>query len=141
MNHDPSSPRRKALVYVAGPISKGDVISNVCDAHNAGMALLKAGFAAIVPHGSVFWGNRLLFTKTDGFTFIPEAQPAGTTHADWMGMDLAIVERCDAVLRLPGESKGADMETAHAKAHGVPVYHSLAALTAAYAGGEGVSVG
>ena len=43
-------------------------------------------------------------------------------------MDLAWIERCDALLRMPGESSGADREVEHARAHSVPVFHSRGAL-------------
>ena len=33
-----------------------------------------------------------------------------------------LIEHCDAVLRLPGESKGADEDVRQAKARGIPVY-------------------
>ena len=36
---------------------------------------------------------------------------------------------CDAVLRLPGESKGADNEVRVAKANKIPVFYSIDALT------------
>ena len=32
---------------------------------------------------------------------------------------------CDAVLRLPGDSKGADQDVAIAQKRGIPVFHSL----------------
>lgn len=34
-------------------------------------------------------------------------------------------EHCDAVLRLPGESTGADQDVAIAKRRGIPVYHHI----------------
>jgi hypothetical protein len=37
-----------------------------------------------------------------------------------------LLERCDAVLRLPGESRGADQDVAIARRRGIPVYTSLA---------------
>ena len=37
-----------------------------------------------------------------------------------------LLHHCDAVLRLPGESKGADQDVAIAKERGLPVYRSLA---------------
>jgi len=37
-----------------------------------------------------------------------------------------LLQRCDAVLRLPGESKGADQDVAIAKSRNLPVYYSLA---------------
>jgi hypothetical protein len=36
-----------------------------------------------------------------------------------------LLERCDAVLRLPGASQGADNDVKIATEHGLPVYHSL----------------
>ena len=36
-----------------------------------------------------------------------------------------LLKRCDAVLRLPGASRGADMDVACAKALGLPVYHHV----------------
>lgn len=37
-----------------------------------------------------------------------------------------LLERCDAVLRLPGDSKGADQDVAIARDRGIPVYFDLA---------------
>ncbi|MFS0734724.1 DUF4406 domain-containing protein [Microbacterium sp. 1P10UB] len=37
-----------------------------------------------------------------------------------------LLQRCDAVLRLPGASKGADQDVAIAESRGIPVYRSLA---------------
>ena len=36
-----------------------------------------------------------------------------------------LLQHCDAVLRLPGESKGADQDVAIAQKRGIPVYSSL----------------
>jgi hypothetical protein len=36
-----------------------------------------------------------------------------------------LLERCDAVLRIPGESQGADEDVRIAKERGLPVYYSL----------------
>src|SRR5262249_20699236 len=36
-----------------------------------------------------------------------------------------LIERCDAVLRLPGDSKGADEDVRRARARGMPVYTRL----------------
>jgi hypothetical protein len=40
-----------------------------------------------------------------------------------------LLQRCDAVLRLPGASRGADMDVASARALGLPVYFSLEEIT------------
>jgi hypothetical protein len=39
-----------------------------------------------------------------------------------------LLEHCDAVLRLPGESTGADQDVAIARRRGLPVYHTLAEI-------------
>lgn len=114
---------REVVVYIAGPISKGDLYHNIDQAHEAGIALLKSGIPALVPHGSCFWGNRHREREQWGYT--PEVTPCGTTCEDWYGMDLPLVRRCDAVLRLPGESRGADLEVAEAQKLGRPVFHSV----------------
>jgi hypothetical protein len=36
-----------------------------------------------------------------------------------------LIERCDAILRLPGESKGADNDVRLANERGIPVYYQL----------------
>ncbi len=36
-----------------------------------------------------------------------------------------LLQHCDAVLRLPGDSRGADQDVAIARERGIPVYHSL----------------
>jgi hypothetical protein len=43
-----------------------------------------------------------------------------------MKQDFEWLKCCDAVLRLPGESTGADREVALAKELGIPVYYSIA---------------
>jgi hypothetical protein len=42
-----------------------------------------------------------------------------------------LLEHCDAVLRLPGESTGADQDVAIATERGLPVYHTLDEIPAA----------
>lgn len=36
-----------------------------------------------------------------------------------------LLQHCDAVLRLPGESRGADNDVRIARERGIPVYHSI----------------
>jgi len=47
-----------------------------------------------------------------------------------MGVSLALAERCDAILRLPGESSGADEEVAVLRAAGKPVWYSIPEIPA-----------
>lgn len=46
-------------------------------------------------------------------------------YEQWMEMDFAMLEVCDIVLRLPGESSGADREVDFAKEKGIPVVTSF----------------
>jgi len=46
----------------------------------------------------------------------------------WLELDNQFIPCCEAVLRLPGESNGADKEVALAKKLGIPVFESIAAL-------------
>lgn len=107
-------------VYVAGPISKGDLQTNIRQALDAGHALLKAGFAPMVPHLTCYWAG-------DGSAAV---LPRDTTHDDWYGMNEPWVTVADAVLRLPGESVGADREVELANRLGIPVYREVADLIA-----------
>jgi hypothetical protein len=49
-------------------------------------------------------------------------------HQAWLENDLPHVAAADAVLRLPGQSLGAEMECMHAEACGVPVYNTIEEL-------------
>lgn len=108
------------LVYVAGPISRGDLRANVRQACEAGVRLMKAGVAVHVPHLTCYMGQ-----VYDGLGAVPEVLPRGTVIEDWYGMSLVEVRRCDALLRLPGESRGSDLEEAEMRRFGRPVFHSV----------------
>ena len=41
-----------------------------------------------------------------------------------------LLEKCDAILRIPGESRGADLEMAKAKAMGKTIFYSLEEIPA-----------
>jgi hypothetical protein len=100
-------------IYIAGPYTKGDVALNVRAAFAMASDLADRGFAPFVPHATHFW--HLLFPRP---------------YADWLRLDLAFLPTCHALIRLPGESSGADGEVAEAIRLGLPVYHSLAELLA-----------
>jgi len=57
----------------------------------------------------------------------PIIRVAGEERFDeiMMPVSLALTERCDAILRLGGSSRGADAEVARFAAAGKPVFHSL----------------
>lgn len=98
----------RTKVYISGPITKGDRERNLQQAMDAHLALLTAGFAPICPHLTML---------------LPHAWT--TEHGVWIECDLPWVAVADALLRLPGESAGAEAECDFAFECGVPVFSSL----------------
>ena len=100
-------------VYVAGPYSSGDTATNVQNAIEAGDQLLKAGIAPYIPHLNHYWHE--LYPHDWG---------------EWLALDKEWLLLCDAVVRLFGESKGADRECEWAREAGIPIYGSVAECVA-----------
>jgi hypothetical protein len=71
---------------------------------------------------------------------LPVLQAAGATVFDPLSEQVMyptaqrLLQRCDAVLRLPGESRGADQDVAIARERGLPVFHRLEDLLQHLAG-------
>ena len=98
------------IVYVAGPYT-GDEDANVKRAVDAANELFDAGCVPFVPHLSHHWEER---------------SAAKRPWEAWLTWCLTWVGFCDVVLRLPGESKGAEIEESHARLLGIPVVRSVA---------------
>jgi hypothetical protein len=117
------------LIYVAGPIRRGCIDHNVGQADDAMLALMKAGFSVINPMLSCWAGMGAIRRDTPGADTHPHPLAHGGFRElgaePWLTMDLEMVKRSDAVLRLPGESSGADGEVAHANEHKIPVMYSV----------------
>jgi hypothetical protein len=99
---------RKKTVYIASPYTLGDVAINVKVQLDTVDKLMNKGFAPFAP----------LYSH---FQHMVHPRP----YTDWIEIDLVWVEVCDCVLRLPGESKGADGEVEHALKHNKPVFYSI----------------
>ena len=112
--------RLRIRVYIAGPISLGDQTENVRHAGNVGVRLLRRGFAVMIPQ---------LTHLVD-----PTSVHGTVGYAHWLESDFSFISVCDAVLRLPGESAGADAETAFAASLSIPVFTSVDDLQAHYRG-------
>jgi hypothetical protein len=110
---------RKLRVYVAGPISKGDLGSNLRMALDAANELIRVGLYPYVPHLSILWG---LVDPPDGASM--------TEARGWLPYNFGWLEVCDVLLRLPGESVGAAEEVHWAKKHGIPVFYSITGVRA-----------
>jgi hypothetical protein len=95
-------------VYVAAPYYKGDQIVNVRNAINAAQILVECGYVPFVPHLYHFW-HFLWPSRQD----------------QWKRLDIHWLRCCQVLIRLPGESEGADMEVKLAKQYGIPVYYSV----------------
>lgn len=100
-------------VYVAGPYTKGDVAVNVRNAFEAANQLADLGFAPFVPHHTHFW--HMMFPRPYEF---------------WLDLDSQFLPFCNAILRLPGESNGADKEVKQAEDAGIPVFFDIESLAA-----------
>ena len=95
----------KPLVYVAGPIT-GNPFGCVRQAVDAFRWLRKAGTVPFLPQLSVLHEM---------------VQPEG--YEEWLAYDFDVLERCDALVRLPGESPGADREVVHARSLRLPIFY------------------
>jgi hypothetical protein len=99
------------LVYIAGPYSQPDPVLNTRAAIDWAEQVAKLAAVPVVPHLSHLWH---LISPHD--------------YEWWLAYDLAILARCDALLRIPGNSPGADREVEWAGEHGIPVARSLSWL-------------
>ena len=92
-------------IYISHPITLGDGCDNFYDCCKVQQLLMEAGYAVLNPGLSMMHPNG---------KNIPWQR--------WIDSDLKWVEVADMVVRLPGESKGADVECEHARKCGIPVY-------------------
>ena len=111
---------RYQYIYVAGPISKGDTLLNIRNGMLTGIELIKRGYTPFVPHNDMV--QYLLDPDTLDYETI-------------LQQDLAWVKKCDALLRLSGDSPGADREEQYAISQGLFVTNSMNALDEANAEG------
>jgi hypothetical protein len=86
----------KTFVYVAGPYTNGDPVLNTRNAIAVADRLHSMGYIPVIPHLSMLW-----------HTVSPKP------YDWWLEYDFELMSLCDAVVRLPGESTGADRECEH----------------------------
>jgi len=92
------------LAYISCPLTLGNRNHNWFQAAEAQRLLMQAGYAVHNP------AHALMFPAQNQFTW----------H-EWLAMDEVVISRCDLIVLLPGESKGADREVAYARKRGIPV--------------------
>jgi len=115
---------KKCLVYIAGPITlpKGRFRENAIRAcRTAEHIIYETGAVPLIPHLSVFWAETMRADEHELGNGIYNYQ-------QWIDISMNWLMRCDAVLRMPGKSTGADGEVAYAEAHGIPVFHHVYSL-------------
>lgn len=95
-------------IYIAGPYTKGDVAINVRTAFEIADNLASLGFAPFVPHYTHFW--HMMFPRPYEF---------------WLKLDSQFLPFCDALLRIPGDSNGADKEVELAQNSNIPVFYDI----------------
>jgi len=101
----------KPLVYLAGPYTRPDPVENVHNTCKIADAVLELGMIPFIPHLTMIY-------------HLVSPKPLEV----WYEYDLHLLRRCDVLLRLPGESAGADREVNEAAAMGMAVVYSLEAL-------------
>jgi len=104
---------KRLMVYVAGPYTKPDPCANTHTAIHLGQKLWDLGYCPFIPHLSHFW-----------HTMIPNP------YQMWLDLDILWLEKCDVLLRMNGQSSGADKEEEHARKIGIPVVYSIEELAA-----------
>lgn len=93
-------------VFISSPYTIGDVALNVRAQIDAANELMNLGHIPFLP-------------LLSHFQHMIHPRP----YQEWLNNDLEWLAMCDCVLRLPGDSKGADIECETAKKLGKPIYH------------------
>lgn len=99
-----SDDKHTPLVYIAGPLTKPDPIRTSRHAIAVHLELLELKIPSICPHLSTF---AHFHTPKD--------------YEQWLWLDFEHIKRCDLLLRLIGDSPGADREVVFARELGLPI--------------------
>jgi len=96
-------------VYIASPYTIGDIAVNVRKQIDCANDLITLGFIPFAPLMSHF--HHIIHPRS---------------YEEWIEIDLEWIKVCDCLLRLDGESKGADCEVRYAKEIcKIPVFYSI----------------
>jgi hypothetical protein len=96
------------VVYIASPYTVGNQAENVRRQIDAADKLMGLGYCPEAP-------------LLSHFQHLVHPRP----YVDWMAIDIEKLRRSDVLIRLPGESVGADAEVREAERLGIPVVRSL----------------
>ncbi len=109
----------KIKIYIASPYTIGDQNENVRTQMLTFETLHSFGMMPFAPLWASF--QNLVFPHT---------------WEEWLEWCSTWVKSCDCLLRLPGESKGADEEVRVAKMNSIPVYYSIDQVKEAFTSGR-----
>jgi nucleoside 2-deoxyribosyltransferase len=98
--------RDAPLIYIASPYSHGDAFVNVQRQQDAANKILNLGALPIWPLCSAYLN-----------------MSCPREWEEWMDICLGLANRCDALWRLDGDSRGADLEVEFMLAQGKPVFY------------------
>lgn len=109
------------LIYVAGPYraaTRDDIARNIDAARVVGISAAALGWFPVIPHAN---------------TAHMELDLPGLGDEFWLAGTLEMMERCDAVVLVPGwqNSAGTRGEIIRAEELGIPIFHTLDALPSA----------
>jgi hypothetical protein len=108
------SNKRNNVIYISGKLSAGNIRENTSIARKAAVKLWELGYTVICPH----------------LNTIDFHVDCDIDYTDYIEGDLVIIDRCDAILMLPGwqESRGALVEHYYAKEKGKKIFFSIEEL-------------
>ena len=96
-----------------GKVTGIDHLKNIQEGMDIGMILHSYGITPIIPHLSSMWHDHMI---DRGMDIDPD---------DYLLLDLSIISFCDIIIRLPGDSRGADVEVMYAVLQEIPVATSV----------------
>lgn len=112
----------RSVIYIAGPYmgkhthdhhSYFAISQNIANAHEASLTLARMGYLFFCPHTH----------SAHNEVIAPDIPPEY-----WYELDNYFLDYCDALLVLPGESRGVKAEIALANKLGIPVYTDIETL-------------
>lgn len=95
----------RPLLYVAAPYTRPEPVSNTHHVYRVATIVYEnTDWCPVVPHSSLLWH---MVTPRE--------------EAHWYVYDLHLLRACDAIVRLPGLSLGADNEIVFARDNGIQI--------------------
>lgn len=101
----------RKVIYIAGPMAKPPMDDNIRRAMSTGEALMRLGFSFIMPQLCFYFA-----------VHYPHS------WKEWLELNKPLVLKSDGLIRLDGESEGADLEVSWATEAGIPVFRAVSEI-------------